>query len=715
MFLIVIVAQQYQEKNQDNNRQNKKYAMPSHQDSIKRKAKLPLKRFSKRLATDNESNSNDSTSIRCLSVDEMWDQLSSGVHDVFDQGYYDLAIEQSDEVIHNLNEMFIKAIKLRLNVWIKMGNLTGQLKNAAILVEKAPTDPTGYISMARVYSMRGQQRGVIAVTSEGMRNVPSTEQPESYKVLITLYQEAHARIARRIDFLTELPYDIACTVADHLSKTARGACVKVSRAWRDQLLHYPKIWRTCTIYPVSYDLNLQLLPKITMFIKDLSIDCPSQSIFDKCMELVGTADFPILQKLAVSTRYWDNNCHDWVLTNVSDTLMELDLAFHGTFAASLSRILMICKKLTVLKYYCWTTSRWFSVPTLPGATLLTNVDLGCHRGMVQGNRLIGLFENSPRLRVINMRSFDEGALPAIHQYCPDLTILTLNVDDYTDVVDVVEDRIPNDVVGLRHLLLYNVVSGAIVKPFLETHQNTIEELELVLYSEAELPTTAIVAGEGDDWGFLSNLNNMPNIHRLSIYAGRSSPIQEQNLLSAIRKCPALYFLSLECFSHHGITCDTFQAIGSLQELNKLRIASCHIILPNGNNNNNNEDSDDTDETLNPTQLLGVLKNLTHVEIAYCRGSTDALLDGVASIPNLMLVEIRGKMTTMNVNLRNITSKLAILEFLQQIEFDSVNLSLEALQEFNEESCHIKQIVLRNIKNIDKYQARQILPSHISII
>ena len=71
----------------------------------------------------------------------------------------------------------------------------------------------------------------------------------------------------------------------------------------------------------------------------------------------------------------NNNSHDWVLSNISKTLKELSVSFHGEFAASLSRLLMICKNLTKLKYYCWSTSKWFSVPTLPHTTMLKNIDL----------------------------------------------------------------------------------------------------------------------------------------------------------------------------------------------------------------------------------------------------------------------------------------------------------------------------------------------------
>ena len=213
--------------------------------------------------------------------------------------------------------------------------------------------------------------------------------------------------------------------------------------------------------------------------------------------------------------------------------------------------------------------------------MLEHVDFGCHHGMAQGNRLTGLFKHSPKVHIINLRGFDEGALPVIYQYCPELTILTLNVDDYTDVIDTVMDQIPKNAHGLRHLLLYSIVSAAVVKPFLETYQNAMEELELVLYSEQQLETTTIIEehgiGGGNDRAFLSTVDNIPSIHRLSIYGGNSSMIQEQNLLSILPKCPSLYFLSLECFLRHGITMDIFQVVGSLRELNKLRISKCNLI------------------------------------------------------------------------------------------------------------------------------------------
>ena len=269
----------------------------SQQESVKRKAESSLKRLLKRRPSS--TNPVDNTSIRSFDIDGIWNQLSSGVEDAYGREHYDEAIEQSNEVVHTLTEMLIKALKLRMNLWRKKGNLGQQLKNAVTVVEIAPRDPAGYISAAQVYSMRGQQKRVIAITSEGMRNISKMD--DSYETLNALYQNARSRISTCIDFLAQLPYDLACRIADYIPRKTRGACVEVSRTWRDRLLHYPKIWRTCTIYPVFYDPTLRLLPKITTHIKELSIDCSSQFIFDKCMELLGYADFPNLQKLCVST------------------------------------------------------------------------------------------------------------------------------------------------------------------------------------------------------------------------------------------------------------------------------------------------------------------------------------------------------------------------------------------------------------------------------
>ncbi|KAI7847783.1 hypothetical protein BDC45DRAFT_541603 [Circinella umbellata] len=202
----------------------------SQQESVKRKAESTPKRLLKRRLSSTDPI--DNTNIFSLNVEEVREQLSS-----------------------------------------------------VTLIENAPRDSVGYISVAQVYSMRGQQNRVIAITSEGMHNISKTD--NDYEILKALYQNASARIAICIDFLAQLPYDLACTIVNYMPRKSRGACVKVSRTWRDRLLHYPKISRICTIYPVSYDPTLQLLPKITAHIKKLSIGCSSQLMFDKCMELLG--------------------------------------------------------------------------------------------------------------------------------------------------------------------------------------------------------------------------------------------------------------------------------------------------------------------------------------------------------------------------------------------------------------------------------------------
>ena len=81
--------------------------------------------------------------------------------------------------------------------------------------------------MAQVYSMRGQQKRVIAITNEGMHNISKMD--DGYETLNALYQNSRSRISSFIDFLAQLPYDLACIIADYIPRKTRGACVKVSR------------------------------------------------------------------------------------------------------------------------------------------------------------------------------------------------------------------------------------------------------------------------------------------------------------------------------------------------------------------------------------------------------------------------------------------------------------------------------------------------------
>ena len=92
--------------------------MPSsHQESVKRKAESSLKRLLKRRPSS--TNPIDNTTIRSFDIDGIWNQLSSGVKDAYGREHYDEAIEQSNEVVHTLTEMLIKALKLRMDLWRK--------------------------------------------------------------------------------------------------------------------------------------------------------------------------------------------------------------------------------------------------------------------------------------------------------------------------------------------------------------------------------------------------------------------------------------------------------------------------------------------------------------------------------------------------------------------------------------------------------------------
>ena len=113
-----------------------------------------------------------------------------------------------------------------------------------------------------------------------MRNVRNTDK-DGYTKLRDLHRDALCRISQRIDFIAQLPYDLACMIANYFQLESLDEHIKVSRTWRERLLQYPTIWRRWSIFNAfpDTDNNIHLLPKITAYIQELTVDYCKINLF----------------------------------------------------------------------------------------------------------------------------------------------------------------------------------------------------------------------------------------------------------------------------------------------------------------------------------------------------------------------------------------------------------------------------------------------------
>ena len=151
------------------------------------------------------------------------------------------------------------------------------------------------------------------IVEKGIENVSATnddDDDDGLKTLKQLHNDANTRLSTGVDFIARLPYEISSRllVSYCLSNsTRRHACLNVSRIWREKMLQCKNIWRTLRPNSCPFiSIDLQVFPKVTQHIEDLTLDSLSfdrsyKQAFKKCIELLGTGDFRSIQKLTINT------------------------------------------------------------------------------------------------------------------------------------------------------------------------------------------------------------------------------------------------------------------------------------------------------------------------------------------------------------------------------------------------------------------------------
>ncbi|KAG2227388.1 hypothetical protein INT45_004344 [Circinella minor] len=647
---------------------------------------IPLKRSLEIASTDNNDEIRSTQTL-----EEIYNvNILPRIQNALNQEQNDKVIEESNRMLADLKSIEINVMKFQMNAWKNKGNLNQQLKYAKIIIEQAPKDSIGYINAAEVYSMRGQQVRARAITNRGMIYVRKIDK-DGHAKLRKLDQDALCQISKRIDFIAELPYDLACMVANCFQFESLGEYIMVSRTWRERLLQYPTIWRRWTYDTYCNSMNrVCFLPKITAHIQELSVSnvSTSQSVFDNIIKLLESVEFPALRKLKIKAR--DMYIHNSeFLKKMGATVTHLSLFLNDAEVIPLSQVLMDCRNLIKLEYgfFGIDSTHFVSVTSLEYTTSLKELHvINSDIVALAGESLDGIIKNSPKLRVISLVGVDTSILPTIYHYCPDLVLLSLNTESFMDVNSIVS-RISDEATDLQYLYLYTVSSFNYVKPFLEKHQNTLKELELGI-------GIGLSQGSQEDgaqnWRFLSFLK-MPKLEYV-LYDMESLSSLEQYVVPMIQHSPLIHVMKLRNFSNHGITDDMIQIMGTLS-LHEIVIHCCKFVLTNKEA---------------AIKIFQKLYDLSDVEIYHCFGTAQIALEAVASLPSLINLEIAGQNKMTMADLQSFIVKLVRnADCLMRVKFEDMTLNSKVLEKF-QNGFYGKKILLRCIQGVTEDETQKAL-------
>ncbi|KAI9252274.1 hypothetical protein BDA99DRAFT_520605 [Phascolomyces articulosus] len=307
--------------------------------------------------------------------------------------------------------------------------LNQEINETLKVINSNPTDPAGYKHAAKLYSIQGQQHTALFILDKGMNAISS---PLDQLILRPQKDIIHARLERRIDFLTQCPYEIVNNIIvqlDNQNPRAKYICIEVSRAWRQKILSLHYLWKDLSFDDgtlTTQNYPLQVLPHVDNLVERLNIS----GTFHIGIELLKNYTFSSLKTLELNFLLGIENQSQTArllqlyLNPLAPTLTVLKLRIPQATSISLYRILTWFPKLTSLNLHVDTLNDLgFSINGVVPATIsnLTRLDIRT-AAFVPLVIMRPLLQRAHNLRKLGLQCFryDVDALSLIGGNCPKL-------------------------------------------------------------------------------------------------------------------------------------------------------------------------------------------------------------------------------------------------------------------------------------------------------
>ncbi|KAI9274764.1 hypothetical protein BDA99DRAFT_498525 [Phascolomyces articulosus] len=470
---------------------------------------------------------------------------------------------------------------------------------------------TFYIHAAKLYSCQGQQYKAIYILNEGINTVADDDN-EARHTLQQQIEIVTQQSKRRIDFISQTPYEIIATILEHLvdNQKASIVCLDVCRAWRSKFIeHAATAWSSFDIHgsPSKRKL-LKALPVISKYIKNLLV-YPSIRLESNLSELLKTHDFSNLQALSIKYSKGGAYAIDFdrkkyvmdALAIIGKQLTGLDICVRQATEISLQQVLSLCPRLRAFKLDVNSNMIDCLLP-VSGAfpTSLTRIEIISHCKVINLSIIEPLFNYTPHLRHLILYKFysQTNLLAVLGDRCPKLVEIRMTEYEPESMLEIQHSKsrpliTPKSIEtdgqegggeGLQCLELhtYNIPSAISFADRLKKSCHSLKKISLT-------PITIFArnAATPMDWEPLYSLT----MYNLSVFSVSSvSRSFYDHLPSILLRFPALESLYLNFpvrsreLSYHnnslandGTTQDNiFNAIAELKKLSKLHLTHVYV-------------------------------------------------------------------------------------------------------------------------------------------
>ncbi|KAI7858750.1 hypothetical protein BDC45DRAFT_497545 [Circinella umbellata] len=124
--------------------------------------------------------------------------------------------QHQKQSIHDGELISMTSYKQQQQQKVEYKTLSQEIEETLQLIKTKPKNALGYLKTAKLYSCQGKQYIALSVLDNGIKAVPSSS-ADQQQLLRKLRDIIQSRIDRRIDYMTQCPYEIVCNIANQVN------------------------------------------------------------------------------------------------------------------------------------------------------------------------------------------------------------------------------------------------------------------------------------------------------------------------------------------------------------------------------------------------------------------------------------------------------------------------------------------------------------------
>ncbi|KAI9498075.1 hypothetical protein BDB00DRAFT_497702 [Zychaea mexicana] len=504
-------------------------------------------------------------------------------------------------------------------------------------IQRFPHTAQAYMTSGDIYVMQGNCHQAAKVYKLGQEQeqrlfTPISLSPSSTSLHVMFeckLKTVRAQRDKRIDFISELPFDVATSFLPFLPITCRIECMSVSKTWWERISECSSAWRTAvvpdltTAHKEAIDYNCynsdilfhHIQHRGVQYVRELQLG-PYLGRYDLNQWLRGCDHrFKHLETLVINyVSYIDPDTLVSCLKRIGSTLKKLDISLKCGTSYSGSNNVLACvwkalseadSRITHLAFQDAYDTTSFSTDTvLPVIPSLTHLLLSVYwlTGSYQPNSWLTANTQSVDLSYVHLEIICKACpnlyflkticppsgLDTIRQHCTRLQYLWINggTDDDSrndricftsfgnDDLITVDYGAPshflkNGKEGLRSLIISDCPNqnGQSIYKTLEENKDTLKEL--LLHGEW------FEGGQQSSWQILGNFGST----QLCEINWETEHLELSTFLQLIQQCPNLD--SIKIANVKQATDRIFDALLELRHLKRLNLENCKNITAVG--------------------------------------------------------------------------------------------------------------------------------------